>query len=324
MCSTVDVHIRTAAREDREQIRASPNTYIQNGEWVIIFAIKEKAFRYFKSLQARIFVIFILVGMTPIFLMEYVILKNYVTQTVSQKRSMIQSQCQQLVDQISQSGYVHGNESTQVDKQMRQLANLYNGRLIVVNSNFRIIRDTFEIDEDKVIISEEVLESFLGTDSSNSRCGQSVFGADHSDPWMQETKEIEGILIVSVSTEDVSEGRAAISRTVWILQLVLSVLICAAAFYVARILTRPFGKIYPFSGGGTWRRHRGTGDLDSGLRRDAAALGGIQPHAAAYEAAGGFQAGICLKCLPRAQDTDHWSLTERCWQIRCLRRTTCR
>ena len=59
----------------------------------------------------------------------------------------------------------------------------------------------------------------------------------------QETKEIEGILIVSVSTEDVSEGRAAISRIVWILQLVLSVLICAAAFYVARILTRPFGKI---------------------------------------------------------------------------------
>ena len=48
---------------------------------------------------------------------------------------------------------------------------------------------------------------------------------------------------MSVSTEDVSEGRAAISRTVWILQLVLSVLICAAAFYVARILTRPFGKI---------------------------------------------------------------------------------
>ena len=174
--------------------------------------------------------------------MEYVILKNYVTQTVSQKRSMIQSQCQQLVDQISQSGYVHRNESTQVDKQMRQLANLYNGRLIVVNSNFRIIRDTFEIDEDKVIISEEVLESFLGTDSSNYNADSQFL--ELTIPIRdQETKEIEGILIVSVSTEDVSEGRAAISRTVWILQLVLSVLICAAAFYVARILTRPFGKI---------------------------------------------------------------------------------
>lgn len=125
---------------------------------------------------------------------------------------------------------------------MRQLANLYNGRLIVVNSNFRIIRDTFEVDEDKVIISEEVLESFLGTDSSNYNADSQFL--ELTIPIRdQETKEIEGILIVSVSTEDVSEGRAAISRTVWILQLVLSVLICAAAFYVARILTRPFGKI---------------------------------------------------------------------------------
>lgn len=186
--------------------------------------------------------IFILVGMTPILLMKHVILENYVTQTVSQKRSMIQSQCQQLVDQISQSGYVHGSESKQVDKQMRQLANLYNGRLIVVNSNFRIIRDTFEIDENKMIISEEVLESFLGTDSSNYNA-DSQFLELTIPICEQETKEIAGILIVSVSTEDVSEGKAALSRTVWILQLGLSVLICAAAFYVARLLTRPFGKI---------------------------------------------------------------------------------
>ena len=46
-------------------------------------------------------------------------------------------------------------------------------------------------------------------------------------------------------------------------------LICAAAF-VARILASVW-EDYPFSGG-TRRRHRGTGDLDSGLHRDAAAL----------------------------------------------------
>ena len=141
--------------------------YIQSGEWVIISSIKTKALTYFKSLQARIFVVFILVGMIPIFLMKYVILENYVTQSVAQKRSMIQGQCQDLVSQISQSGYIHGASSSAVDRQMKQLANLYNGRVIVVNSNFRIIRDTFGIDEDKYIISEEVLESFLGTDSSN-------------------------------------------------------------------------------------------------------------------------------------------------------------
>ena len=180
--------------------------------------------------------------MIPIFLMKYVILENYVTQSVAQKRSMIQGQCQDLVSQISQSGYIHGASSSAVDRQMKQLANLYNGRVIVVNSNFRIIRDTFGIDEDKYIISEEVLESFLGTDSSNYN--QENEFLELTVPIKAEgTKEIEGILIVSVSTEDVDEGRDALNNTVWILQVVLTILICMTAFYMARLLTRPFGKI---------------------------------------------------------------------------------
>ena len=45
----------------------------------------------------RIFVIVILVGLIPIMVMKSVILKNYVTQSVNQKSTLIQNQCQQLV-----------------------------------------------------------------------------------------------------------------------------------------------------------------------------------------------------------------------------------
>ncbi len=216
--------------------------YIRSGELVTISSIRTKALNYFKSLQARIFIIFILVGLMPIFLMKYVILENYVAQAVAQKRATMQSQCQELAGQVSESGYIYGEPSKQVDRQMAQVANIYNGRVIIVNNNFKIIRDTFGIDEDKFIISEEVLQSFLGTDSSNY---------DEENQFLeltvpikeQETKEIEGIMIVSVSTEDVNEGRDALGNTVWILQVVLTVLICATAFYVARMLTKPFGRI---------------------------------------------------------------------------------
>lgn len=216
--------------------------YIRNGEWVIISSIKVKAIKYFKSLQARIFIIFIVVGLTPIFLMKYVILENYVTQAVAQKRSMIQSQSQQIVEQISQSQYLKGSLSKQIDKQLTQLASMYNGRVIIVNSSFRIIRDTFGIDEDKWIISEEVLQSFLGTDSSNYN-SENQFLEMTVPIKNQATKEIEGIMIVSVSTSDLNASRDALSNTVLILQVVLTILICGAAFYVARILTKPFSKI---------------------------------------------------------------------------------
>lgn len=204
--------------------------------------MKSKAVKYLKSLQARIFIIFIFVGMIPIFLMKYVILENYGTQAVSQKSTMIQNQCQQIVDQVSTSGYLHGETSKQVDRQLRQFASVYNGRVIIVDSHFWIIRDTFGIDEGRAIISEEVLQCFQGTDSSNYN-EENQFLELTVPIKNQETKEIEGIMIVSISTQDVEDGKDALGNTVLILQTVLAVLICAAAFYVAHILTKPFRKI---------------------------------------------------------------------------------
>ena len=50
-------------------------------------------------------------------------------------------------------------------------------------------------------------------------------------------------MIVSLSTQDVKDGKDALSNTVLILQIVLTLMILAAAYYVARVLTKPFGKI---------------------------------------------------------------------------------
>lgn len=219
------------------------NTYIRSGEWVIISSIKERLRGHFKSLRARIFVIVLLVGMIPIFLMKYVILENYETQSIEQKSALIQSQCQQIVDQVGSSGYIRNvSTSQQVDKQLVQLASIYNGRVIIVNSSFRIVRDTYEIDEDKVIISEEVLQCFLGTDSTNYN-EENEFLELTLPVKNPDTKSTEGIMIVSLSTQDVKDGKDALSNTVLILQVVITILILAAAYYVARVLTKPFGKI---------------------------------------------------------------------------------
>ncbi|MDO4322934.1 MAG: HAMP domain-containing sensor histidine kinase [Lachnospiraceae bacterium] len=219
------------------------NTYIRSGEWVIILTIKGKLLKYLGSLRARIFIIMLLVGMIPVFLMKYVILENYEDQSIEQKSLLIQSQCQQIVDQVGSSGYIRDVSSNpQVDKQLVQLANIYNGRVIIVNSSFRIVRDTFEIDEDKVIISEEVLQCFLGSDSPNYN-KESEFLELTLPVKNPETKETEGIMIVSLSTQDVKDGKDALSNTVLILQIVLTLMILAAAYYLARVLTKPFGKI---------------------------------------------------------------------------------
>ncbi len=204
--------------------------------------MKDTVLKYAKSLRARIFVIVLLVGLVPIFLMKHLILENYEELAAQQKSTLIQNQCQQIVDQVGSSGYIRNVGNRQVDRQLTQLANIYNGRVIIVNTNFRIVRDTYEIDEDKVIISEEVLQCFLGTDSTNYNPDDEFLELTLpvNDPG---TGQIEGIMIVSVTTQDVKDGKDALGNTVLILQIVLTLLIFVAAYYVARVLTKPFGKI---------------------------------------------------------------------------------
>ncbi|MCD7956456.1 MAG: HAMP domain-containing histidine kinase [Lachnospiraceae bacterium] len=180
--------------------------------------------------------------MIPVLLMRVAVLSNYEAQAVEQKAQLLNTQCQQILEQIAESGYMHGNSSDQVDKLIDQMASLYSGRVILVNSNFRIIKDTYDIDVDKVIISEEVLLTFLGTNSTNY---------DEDNQFLEmtipttdsESGETDGIMIISVPTQDIANGKAGISRTVFQMQSILVVLILGIAFYVSRILTRPFGKI---------------------------------------------------------------------------------
>ncbi len=197
--------------------------------------------KYSKSLRVRIFVFFILTGIVPILLMQQVILGSYESQTVEQKAQLLERQCQQIVEQINETGYLHGKSSSQTDKFIEQMASIYSGRVIIVNSNFRIIKDTYEIDENKVIISEEVLLCFLGTNSTNYDDSNQFL--ELTVPVTEDSGEIAGIIIISIPTQDVASGKASINRTLIYLEAVLIVLILALAYYASKVLTRPFNKI---------------------------------------------------------------------------------
>ncbi len=211
---------------------------------VIISSIKDKALKYLKSLRARIFIIMLFIGLFPVFLMKTIFLENYVTQAVNQKTALIQNQCQQIVSQAGSTGYIRDVSSApQVDEQVMQFASIYSGRVIIVNSNFWIVRDTYEIDEGKAIISEEVLQCFQTATPATSYNEQEQFMELTLPIKNSGTGDTEGIMIVSVSTEDVNAGKDALEGTVLILQIVLTVFILVVAYYMARILTKPFGRI---------------------------------------------------------------------------------
>lgn len=198
--------------------------------------------KYGKSLQFRIFGIFILVGLLPIFALKFGILKNFEEQTVLQRSNMVQNQCLVIAEQLSDSQYINGTHSESIDTQLTQLANLYGGRIVIVNREFTIIKDTFGLDENRVIVSEEVIRSFRGEDTLNY--DKKYEFIEMTVPVRDAvTREMTGVMILSIPTEDIKESKDIISQKVFILQVGMALAILAIAFYASRVLVKPFTKV---------------------------------------------------------------------------------
>lgn len=195
-----------------------------------------------KSLRFRIFIIVLLVGVIPVFLMKYGILNNFEEQSILQRGNLVQNQCVNIANQLGYSDYIEKKESEVIENELNQLANLYSGRIVIVNPQFMIMKDTYGLDENKTILSEEVVKCFQGEDTLNysEDSGFIEMTVPIKNP---STQEMKGVMIVSTPTGDIQESRDALGSQVRILQIGMVLVIFGIAFYTSRMLVKPFGKV---------------------------------------------------------------------------------
>lgn len=112
---------------------------------------------FLRSLKVRIFLILLIVGLIPCFVMRYAILQNYERRAISVRTSDIATQVRILANHLISSHYLEDTSSEVINAELEQLSNLYDGRVLIINTQLRIVKDTYGISEGKTIISEEVI-----------------------------------------------------------------------------------------------------------------------------------------------------------------------
>lgn len=198
--------------------------------------------KYLKSLQFRFFILFMLVGIIPIMFIKREILRSYEEQSINQRGSMVQSQSQMIAEHLGTVSHIEENSAAMIDTELQLLANLYSGRIVIVNEQFRIVKDTYSLDDKKFIISEEVLKCFKG-ENTLQYDEKSGFIEMTVPVKSTVTQELIGVMIVSTQTDDIIISSNALSRQVFILQVGMALAIFAIAFYTSRVLVKPFGKV---------------------------------------------------------------------------------
>ena len=204
--------------------------------------MRDRLKRVFQSMHFRMLIILLLVGFVPANIMLQGVLTGYEKQSVSMRASMIRNQCLRMSRDLLETNYLENGTSDVVDSELMQIANIYSGRVIVVNGSFQIIRDTYGLDEGKTVIAKEIIESFKGINTD-------YYNADNDfievvSPIQDDvTRSVLGAFIISVPTTDIIQSREVLSRSVLLLQIIVSILVIGVSLYASRLLVKPFGKV---------------------------------------------------------------------------------
>ena len=203
---------------------------------------KKKCRGFFKSLRVRLFVLFLLIGILPSAVIRIGMLNSYEKKAVSNRSIDILSQAKILTNQIVFNDYLNDSSSEIINAQLEQLSNIYAGRIMVIDGNFRIIKDTYSLDTGKTIVSEEVMQSFRGEEISKYD-SQNAYIEMTVPLTKPESKEILGVLLVSVSTDSIMLNKDYLESSAWIIEVFDAMIIILLSLFLSGLLVRPFGRM---------------------------------------------------------------------------------
>lgn len=204
-----------------------------------------------KSLKKRIFLIIVVAGIVPCTLLQFGVLNNYEDRAVSLRISDVQTQMKIIADHLLNYNYLQDTSSEVINAELGQISNLYDGRVLIINSNFKIVKDTYGISEGKTMISEEVIKCFKGETTSNYDKNNGyieittpiTLSENVSESGNVETEQIKGVILTSVSTDSIAATLEILGRKAVILEILIGMVILGGAAGVANILVRPFDRL---------------------------------------------------------------------------------
>lgn len=211
-----------------------------------------------RSMKVYIFFLMLVMGILPSFIMRVGILQSYEERAVNLRISDTQTQFKIIANHLLNNNYLQDTLNEAINAELEQMSNLYDGRVIIINGNFRIVKDTYSISEGKTIISEEVIRCFKGEsttryDKENGYIEMTIPIEAPSSGKNQTTQadagkkpeqsQVVGVMLASVSTDSIATTMEILNRKALIIEIVMIICIFGVAVGFSSILVKPFNRV---------------------------------------------------------------------------------
>ena len=153
----------------------------------------------------------------------------------------LQEQCRIINNQLTACGYMDNPGSEVMDAELLQFSNIYDGRVLIIDSSLQIIKDTYLLEEGKTVVSAEVIRGFQGMGTTNySRRHKYV---EVTAPVKEADGTISGVILVSASVDSLLRIWDTLQTKGMLIQLALAAVIVVLSVAASVVLVKPLGKI---------------------------------------------------------------------------------
>ena len=183
-----------------------------------------------------------LAGLVPCLAALFGIVKFYESRAVELRTAEIQNQCTILSNQLNNFGYLTDTSSEVINASLTQLTDIYNGRVVIVDKDLKVVKDTYDLDEGKTDVSENVIRCMRGERTSHY---------DKTNHYIEVTSpiterggdQVAGVILASVSTDGIEVTRQVLYTHGGVSVGILMALLAMFSVFLANRMVLPLRRI---------------------------------------------------------------------------------
>lgn len=149
------------------------------------------------SLKVSIFLIFLCIFFITYYSLDRIIIYGFLRKSMDETVTQVKGQSNILASDILAMDFLKHPDSDAADVEIQQMAYAYSARILIINSDYIIVKDNYIFDEGKTIITEDVINAFKG--KSHSHINYKSSSAVITTPIIDDTGKISGVIKVSLS-----------------------------------------------------------------------------------------------------------------------------
>lgn len=193
----------------------------------------------------NLLILILVMGFIPCILVKLFMLDIYETHLISDQKEKMKYTAQNLSSQMGTTAFLTEGINQILMTEIYQLANIYNGRVFVVDEEYEVVLDTASLYEGKTSVSDEVFRCMTGNSSlieeATSEYMSFTMPITLTDGGGN--VRIAGVLVFSASTQFLLDLVEVMNEKANVILLLMFVLLGAGAYVLSGRFADPFKRL---------------------------------------------------------------------------------